>query len=59
MSEFDPTPRRPMRRWNFYIDLCVAYSRMKDDDYIVIASPKKWDKLNKEQLAEYIDKYWK
>jgi len=59
MSKLDSTPRRPMRRWNFYINLCITYSRMKDDDYIVIASPKKWDKLSKTELLEYIKNYWK
>ena len=59
MSKFDPTPRKPMRRWNFCLELCWKYSRMNDDEHIVIASPKKWEKLNKEQLAEYIDNYWK
>ena len=25
MSKYDPTPRRPMRRWNFYLELCRKY----------------------------------
>lgn len=59
INKIQPTPRKPMKKWNTYMNLLLAFSRMKDDDYIVIASPKKWEKLNKEQFAEYIENYWK
>ena len=59
MSKYDPTPRKPMRRWNFYLKLCWKYSRMNDNEYVVIASPKKWEKLSKAELLEYIENYWK
>lgn len=59
MSKYDPTPRKPMRRWNFYLKLCWKYSRMNDGEYIVIASPKKWEKLSRAELLEYIENYWK
>ena len=59
INKIKPTPRNPMKKWNNYINLCIAFCNMKDDDYIVIATPKKWDKLNKEQFAEYIENYWK
>lgn len=59
MSKLNPTPRRPMRRWNFYLELCWKYSRMNDNEYIVIASPKKWEKLSKAELLEYLENYWK
>ena len=60
MSKYDPTPpRKPMRRWNFYLELCWKYSRMNDGEYIVIASPKKWEKLSKAELLEYIENYLK
>lgn len=59
MSKFDPTPRKSMRRWNFYLELCWKYSRMNDGEYIVIASPKKWEKLSRAELLEYIENYWK
>ena len=55
MNKCNPTPKAPMRRWNNYINMVLVYLRMKDDD----ATPKKWDKLNKEQFAEYIENYWK
>ena len=58
ISKFDPTPRKPMRRWNYYLELCWNYSRMNDDEYIVIASHKKWEKLSKAELLEYIENYW-
>ena len=59
MSKYDPTPRKPMRRWNFYLELCWKYSRMNDNEYVVIASPKKLEKLSKAELLEYIENYWK
>ena len=59
MSKFDPVPRRQMRRWNNYIKLCFAYLKMEDDDHIVIASPKEWNKLSKVELLEYLENYWK
>ena len=59
INKIKPTPRNSMKKWNNYINLCIAFCSMKDDDYIVIATPKKWDKLNKEQFAEYIENYWK
>lgn len=58
MSKLDPTPRKPMRRWNFYLELCWKYSRMNDNEYVVIASPKKWEKLSRAELLEYIENYW-
>lgn len=59
INKIKSTPRNSTKKWDNYINLLLAYSRMKDDDYIVIATPKKWDKLNKEQFAEYIENYWK
>ena len=53
------SPRISMKKWNNYINLLLTYSRMKDDDCVIIATPKKWDKLSKEQFAEYIENYWK
>lgn len=59
INKIKSTSRNSTKRWDNYVNLLLAYSRMKDDDYIVIATPKKWNKLNKEQFAEYIENYWK
>lgn len=51
--------RNPWKKWNTYIYLCCTYIDMKDDDYIVIASPKKVERLNKAEFLEYLENYWK
>ena len=58
MNKCNPTPRVPMRRWNSYVNMIITYSNMKNDDHIVIATPKKWDKLSKEEFGKYIENYW-
>lgn len=58
INKIKPTPRNPMKKWETYINLLFAYSKMKDDDHIIIASPKEWKKLNKVEFAEYIEHYW-
>ena len=57
MNKCNPTPRAPMRRWHSYMNMILTYLNMKDDDHIIIATPKKWDKLSKEEFAKYIEKY--
>ena len=59
ISKYNPTPKRQIDRWNNYINLCLAFIRMEDDDNIVIVNPKRWEKLSKLELLEYIENYWK
>lgn len=54
-----PYLRNQMRKWDTYIRMCCAYIKMKDDEYIAIASPKKVEKLSKEEFLEYLKTYWK
>ena len=59
INKIKPTPRNPMRKRNSYINMAIAYTNMKDDGYIVIATPRKWNKLSKAEFAKYIENYWK
>ena len=47
------------RKWNQYINMCLAYLEMNDDDYIAIINHKKVEKLSKENFYEYLKAYWK
>lgn len=51
--------RHPYKKYQTYIHLCNKYVNMKDNEYIVIASPDKVEKLNKDGLLKYIKQYWK
>lgn len=51
--------RHSYKKYQTYIRLCSVYINMKDDEHIIIASPNKFEKLNKDELLKYIERYWK
>lgn len=51
--------RHSYKKYQTYIHLCDTYINMSDNEYIIIASPNKIERLNKEGLLEYIKQYWK
>lgn len=51
--------RRPMKKYDTYLQLCKTYMHMNGDDNMIIASPKEWKKLSKKELGKYIEDYWK
>lgn len=59
LSKMQSSPRRSMRKYDTYLQLCRSYIRMNDDAHIVIVNPKEWKRLNKKELEKYIEDYWK
>lgn len=51
--------RNSYKKLMAYYHLCSTYINMKDDEHIAIVSPDKVEKLNKDGLLKYIEKYWK
>lgn len=51
--------RNQMKKWDAYVRMCCAYIKMKEDDYIAIATPKKVERLSKSEFLEYLENYWK
>ena len=61
MSKCDFTTRyhNTNKKYYTYISLLCYFIKMKDEDYIAIASPDNVEKLNKAEFAEYLENYWK
>lgn len=59
LSKMQPSPRRSMKKYHTYLQLCRSYIHMNVDDHMIIASPKEWKKLTKKELEKYIEDYWK
>lgn len=51
--------RHCYERYQMYIRLCNEYVNMKDDEHIIIASPNKVKKLNRDELLKYLEGYWR
>lgn len=51
--------RHPYKKYLTYIHLCNTYINMKDNEYIIISSPDKVERLNKDRLLKYIEQCWK
>lgn len=50
--------RNSYKKYETYIHLCLTYIHMKDDEHIAIVSPNKVERLNKDGLLKYLEKYW-
>lgn len=37
-----------------FYEACTHLSKMKDDDVVVVVKPNGWEKMNKEEFANYI-----
>lgn len=48
------------KRFVRYYNMCLYLDKIKNDDFIMLASLKEWRKMNKKEFKDYLlNEYWK